>query len=166
MRIEFEIELRDMPGQLVKALEPISRHGGNILSVVHIRNSRKKGERIPVHVTMKLEEPLSLEKILKELEEKDILVSKINEIKKKEKIIVMVVGHVVDTDLRDTIDRLNDIKGVMVADLKLTMPHPEEETSALMTIETTGAEKTKRIIEALEKIAGKKALTLIKSLGV
>jgi len=166
MRIEFEIELKDMPGQLVRALEPISKHGGNLLSVVHIRNDRKKGERIPVHVTLELAEPLSLEKILKELEERDILVSKINEIKKKERITVMVIGHVVDTDLRDTIDKLNAIKGVMVADLKLTMPHPEEETSALATIEITGVEKTKKVMEAMEKIAREKNLTLVKALGV
>ena len=164
MRIEIEVELKDTPGQLVRALEPISRYGGNIISVVHMRENRRKGERVPVHITVELEEPQIIEKILGELENRDIIVSKLNEVKKKETLTIMLIGHVVDTDLRDTIDRINKIKGVVVVDVELSMPDPEKESSALMDIEVSKPEKAKKVINVLEAIAKEKNLLLIKSL--
>jgi ACT domain-containing protein len=166
MRIELDVELKDKPGQLVRALEPISRLGGNLISVVHIREDFTKGKRVPVHIIVEIENNGALESILQELEKEDIWVSKVGEAKKKERITVMLIGHVVDTDIRDTIDRLNDLPGTMVADLALTMPHPDEETSALMDIEVSSPNKIKKAILELERIAEKKGLLIIKSLGV
>jgi len=166
MRIELEVELKDKPGQLVRALEPISRLGGNIISVVHMRERVVKGGRVPVHLIVEIENGAILERLLRELEEMDIWVSKVGEAKKKERITVMVIGHVVDTDIRDTIDRLNEIPGAMVADLALSMPHPAKETSALMDIEVSDPERAGSLMTELERIAREKGLLLIKSLGV
>lgn len=166
MRIGLDIGLKDTPGQLVQALEPISRLGGNIISVVHIREELTKGRRVPVHVTIEVENGGALERILQELEGMDIWVSKVGEVKKKEQITVMLIGHVVDTDIRDTIDRLNEIDEVMVADMTLSMPHPEQETSALMDIEVGSPDKIQRALFELENLAKEKGLTVIKSIGV
>ena len=124
MRIELDLELKDTPGQLVRALEPISRLGGNIISIVHIREEASKERRLPVKVIIDVEKE-ALERIISELESDDIWVAKVGEARKKERITVMLIGHVVDTDLRDTIDRLNEIDDVMVADMALSMPHPD-----------------------------------------
>ncbi|MFQ5800292.1 MAG: ACT domain-containing protein [Candidatus Hydrothermarchaeales archaeon] len=166
MRIELDVELKDRPGQLVRALEPISRLGGNIISVVHIREELTKRGRVPVHFTIDVENGGILERILEELGERDIWISKVGEVKKKERIKVILIGHVVDTDIRDTIDRLNEIPGIMVADMALSMPNPQEETSALMDIEASRPEKIKTAISELESIAHEKSLVVIKSLGV
>jgi ACT domain-containing protein len=165
MKISLDVVLKDVPGQLVKALEPISSYGGNIISIVHIREAIKGG-RVPVHVTFEVEDGERLNKILEELERRDIWVSKLGEVKKKEKITVVLIGHIVDTDLRDTIDRMNEIRGVMVADVGLAMPHPEKESSARMEIEVTSAAKAKVVMRRLEEIAEEKDLLVIRSLGV
>jgi len=73
---------------------------------------------------------------------------------------------VVDTDIRDTIDRLNGIPDTMVADMALSMPHPDKETSALMDIEISYPDGIKNAITELEKIAEEKSLSIIKSLEV
>ncbi len=166
MRIDMELELKDVPGQLVRALEPISALGGNIISVVHMREERTKGSRVPVHITFEADNSGRLEKILDELERSDIWVSKVGESKKKQKLTVALIGHVVDTDLRDTIDQVNAIAGALVADLKLSMPHPEKESSALMDIEISDSKKIKFVMHRLEEIAAQKKLLVIKSLGV
>lgn len=165
MRIELDVELKDVPGQLVRALEPISALGGNIISVVHMREERTGG-RVPVRITFESDNSGRLEKILSELELADVWVSKVGESKKKQKITVVLIGHVVDTDLRDTIDRLNAISGVMVADMKLSMPHPEKESSALLDIEISDSKRVKSVMQRLEEIAGQKKLLVVKSLGV
>lgn len=162
MKISLDVVLKDIPGQLVKALEPISSYGGNIISIVHLREE-VTGGRVPVHVTLEVEPP-RLEKILRELEDRDIWVSKVGEVRKKEKLKVLLIGHIVDTDARDTIDRINDIKGAMVADLALAMPHPEKESSARMDIEVSGDNVAEKVIERLEEIAREKNLIVIKSI--
>lgn len=164
MRIELDLELKDTPGQLVRALEPISRLGGNIISIVHIREEASKERRLPVKVIIDVENE-ALERIISELESDDIWVAKVGEARKKERITVMLIGHVVDTDLRDTIDRLNEIDDVMVADMALSMPHPDHETSALMDIEVGSTEKIKKTLKTLEEMAEEKQLTVIKSIG-
>jgi ACT domain-containing protein len=166
MRIELDVELKDRPGQLVKALEPISRLGGNIISVVHLREELTKSGRVPVHIIIEVEDERALEGILDELEKMDIWVSKVGEAKKKKRITVLIIGHVVDTDIRDTIDRLNQVPGTMVGDMALSMPHPEKETSALMDIDISNPERIKTAISELDRIAEEKGLIVIKSLEV
>jgi|Deesub1362A_J573_1020465.scaffolds.fasta_scaffold00051_78 ACT domain-containing protein len=163
MKVSLDMVLKDIPGQLVKALEPISEYGGNIISIVHLREAIKGG-RVPVHITFEVKDPDRLNKIVNELEKRDIWVSKLGEVKRKEKIVVVITGHIVDTDLRDTIDRLNEIEGVMVADVALAMPDPEKESSARMEIEVSGHAKVKKALERLEEIAEEKDLFIIKSL--
>lgn len=163
MKVGLDIALKDVPGQLVKALEPISKFGGNIISIVHERDAIKGG-RVPIHVNIEVESTENLKKIIKELEKRDIWVSKAGEVKKKEKITVVLIGHIVDTDLRDTIDKMNEIKGVMVADVDLAMPHPDKESSARMDIELSSGVKIKTAMKRLDMIAGEKKLVVIKSL--
>jgi ACT domain-containing protein len=166
MRISLDLQLKDVPGQLVKALIPISSLGGNIVSVVHMREKGPKGERVPVHVIFEMDNSGRLEKILKALEDRDIWVSKVGEVKKKEEITVILIGHIVDTDVRDTIDKINAIRGAMVADLALAMPHPEKETSARMDIDVADSEIGKKVLQRLDEIAKDKDLVVVKSLGV
>lgn len=164
MKVGLDIVLKDIPGQLVTALEPISHFGGNIISIVHMREDIKGG-RVPVHVVLEVENK-NLERILKELEKRDIWVSKVGEVKRKQMLTIVLIGHVVDTDLRDTIDRINEIKGALVLDLSLAMPHPEKESSARMDIEISEPKMVKKVLSKLEDIAKRKDLLVIKSLGV
>ncbi|MDI6654478.1 MAG: hypothetical protein QME59_01150 [Candidatus Hydrothermarchaeota archaeon] len=163
MKMSLDVVLKDVPGQLVNALEPISQFGGNIISIVHLREELTGG-RVSVHVTIEVD-PQKLDRILKELENRDIWVSKVGEVKKKENIKVVLIGHIVDTDARDTIDRINEIKGAMVADLALAMPHPEKESSARMDIEVSGSGAAKKVMACLEEIASEKKFIIIRSLG-
>lgn len=163
MKISLDVVLKDVPGQLVRALEPISQHGGNIISIVHMREELTGG-RVPVHVTIEVDQR-KLDKILEELENRDVWVSKVGEVRKKENIKVILIGHIVDTDARDTIDRINEIKGAMVADLALAMPHPEKESSARMDIEVSGSDTAKKVMARLEKIAREKKFAIIKSIN-
>ena len=161
MRVSLDLELKDIPGQLVSALEPVSKFGGNIVSVVHLREG--KGNRVPVHLINEADNQKCIDEITAELERRDIWISKIGHVKKKERLVVIVIGHIVDTDIRDTIDKINDITGAMVADLNLTMPHPDEETAALMDIEVDDLKKIKPVIAKLEEIAAEKDLLVVKS---
>ena len=63
MRVELLLALKDVPGMLVKALEPVSANGGNIINVVH---SRVRG-KAQVTVTFFVRDQVTLNSILKAL---------------------------------------------------------------------------------------------------
>jgi len=166
MRISVELELKDTPGQLVRGLEPISSLGGNIVSVVHLREETRAGTRVPVHVIFEIADSRSIDAILGELKRRDIWVSKVGEAKKKERITIVLIGHIVDTDMRDTIDKLNAVKGALVSDLSVDMPHPDKESSAVMTLEVCDVKAKDSAMEKLSELAREKGLLVVRPLGV
>lgn len=166
MRISVELELKDVPGQLVKALEPISTLGGNIVSVVHLREEKRTGTRVPVHVIFDVVDSDSRNVILEELRRRDIWVSKVDEAKKKDRFAVVLIGHIVDTDMRDTIDKINAVKGALVAEVNVEMPHPDHESSAVMTLEVCDARARESVMAKLDELGGEKGLLIVKPLEV
>ncbi|MDK2790292.1 MAG: hypothetical protein PWP15_799 [Methanothermococcus sp.] len=157
--IYLDLELNDTPGELLKALTPISTLGANIISVIHLRE-KKSNSRVPVKVVIdKVDEKL-LNIIIEELEKRDIIVAKVNETRRKINLDVVIVGHVVDTDVRDTIDRINEIG--LVIDLDLVMPDPYKESSARMKI-VIDSDKLNELYKELDKISKEKDLLFIKS---
>lgn len=76
---------------------------------------------------------------------------------------VLLVGHIVHTDIRDTIDRLNELGGVMVSDLSLAMGRVGQESAARMTIAADDERRTALALSRLEKISARKKLLVIKS---
>ncbi|ABO36002.1 amino acid-binding ACT domain protein [Methanococcus maripaludis C5] len=158
--IFLDLELKDSPGELLKALQPISSAGANIFSVIHMRENKTQDGRVPVKVVIEKLNDNLLNSIIENLEKLDVIVAKINEKMKKTNLEVVVVGHIVDTDVLDTIDRINEI-GVVV-DLDLTMPDPIAESSARMRI-TIDNEKLNELYDEFEKIAKEKSLLFIKS---
>jgi len=94
--------------------------------------------------------------------------TKISEIKiegksyyKKETKTFMMIGHIIDTDVRDTIDRLNKIG--LVNDLNIVMPDPDKKSSVLMKVDVDECDEP-QLIEEAKKICDEKKILLIKSI--
>ncbi|WP_292460776.1 hypothetical protein [Methanothermococcus sp.] len=156
--ITLDLELKDIPGELIRALTPISNMGVNIFSVIHLREKKTDG-RVPVRVVIS-DAGNRLNEVINKLEEMDIIITKVNETTRKTDIDIVVVGHVVDTDVRDTIDRLN--KYGLVVDLDLSMPDPFKESSARMKV-IIETDKLDDLCKELDKISEEKNLLFIKS---
>ena len=77
----------------------------------------------------------------------------------KEKITTIFFGHIVDQDLRDTMDRINELDGVVIVafDLKL---NGEEKSTALINIEADIGKK-QAIFNRIAEIAEEKDLLVI-----
>ena len=74
MKISLDVVLKDKPGQLVKLLEPISDHGANVISIVHLRETTTEG-RVPVHVSFEVKDVATQDKITQDLENNNIWVA-------------------------------------------------------------------------------------------
>ncbi|MBR4447913.1 amino acid-binding protein [Methanobrevibacter sp.] len=158
MRINLVLELLDSPGQLVKALEPISNYGVNLVTVIHKRDYKNDNGNVPVQLTIEGEQE-DLKSIVNKYEELGFSIIEMDGVVLKEKITTVFFGHIVDQDLRDTMDRINALDGVVIVafDIKL---NGEEKSTALINIEADIGRK-QDVFNRIAEIAEEKDLLVI-----
>lgn len=160
MRVSMDIELKDIPGQLLLALRPVSEFKGNLISVVHHHEKRTPRGTIPVHIVFETK-PDNLNSIVTSLEGSDIGIVRIDEKRYYEHGTVILIGHIVHTDIQDTIDTIDSTGYAEVVDLSLSMPKVKMSSSASLKIDALSKEHLASAIELLRGIAKKKDLLVI-----
>lgn len=158
MRMNLVLELLDVPGQLVSVLEPISGLGANLVTVIHKRDSKNKRGKIPVQLTLEGEQE-NLNRVIKRFNDLNITIIEKDGVINKEMISTILIGHIVDRDVRDTTDRINALDGVYVVgfDIKLD---GEDKSTALINLETDFG-KRQYVFDEIAKIAAEKELLMI-----
>ena len=158
MRINLVLELLDSPGQLVKALEPLGSYGANLVTVIHKRDYKNDNGNVPVQLTLEGEQE-DLKNIINRYEELGFTIIEMDGEVLKEKITTIFFGHIVDQDLRDTMDRINALDGVVIVafDIKL---NGEEKSTALINIEAEVGRK-QAVFNRIAEIAEEKDLLVI-----
>ncbi len=159
MRLNLVLELLDVPGQLLDVLNPIGRLGANIVAVIHQRDVKTERGTVPVQITIEGDKE-TLNKVLNVIEETGIGIMQVDGILRKEKITTILVGNIVDKDVKDTVDLLNKIEGVMVADLDLKMSDHPEKSASRIVIEAEQGRK-KEIMAKIKNIGNLKGLMVI-----
>ncbi len=162
--IYLEVKLPDIPGSLIEMIKPISQHGGNIYGILH-NHDKKLNNMIPVTVWFELNEELieiSIKKIQKDLIEKNIEIIKTSIGSKSQMITVILSGHVFDTDITDTIKRL-DSKNIKVLELQAKFTGFEEISNVKLNLEFPESMTKIELIHIIEKISKEKNLFLIHS---
>lgn len=160
MRVSMDIELKDIPGQLLLALKPISEFKGNLISVVHHHEKRTPRGTIPVQIVFETKQD-NLKNITSSLEESDIDIVRIDEKRYFEHGAVLLIGHIVHTDIQDTIDTIDNTGYAEIVDLNLSMPKINMASSASLKIDAVSKEHLAKAIGLLKEIARKKDLLVI-----
>ena len=163
MKISMDIELEDIPGQLVHALEPVSDFGGNILSVLHQRDKKTPSGRVPVQLVVEIEEK-RLDKLVDWLKGKGMNVVRIGKERLKESMVVLLIGHIVHSDMRETIDSIDSTGFAEVVKLSLSMPGVDKKSSASVTLSAIGEDELKEALAILEEATNKKDIMVISSI--
>jgi len=148
----------------VKHHRYFSQHGGNIYGVLH-HHDKKINNLIPVDIWFELSElqiEKSLENIKKELTEKNIQITKISVGSKNKILTFILTGHVFDTDITETIKRL-DSKNIKVLDLHAKFTEVDEISSVMMKVEFPEVMTNFELINEIEKICKEKNLFLIRT---
>ena len=162
--IYLEVKLPDIPGTLIELIKPVSQYGGNIYGVLH-HHDKKINNMIPVDIWFELSEELielSLENIKKDLIEKNIQIIKISVGSKNKILTFILTGHVFDTDITDTIKRL-DSKNIKVLELHAKLTEVDEISSVIMKVEFPEIMTKFELVNEIEKICIEKNLFLIRS---
>lgn len=159
MRLNLILELLDVPGQLLDVLNPIGKLGANIVAVIHQRDVKTERGTIPVQITIEGDED-TLNKVIKVLQDNNIQIIQVDGILLKEKIITILIGAIVDQDVKDTVNIINQLEGVRVADLDLKVSdHPQESASKIIIEADTG--KKKLVTSKLKEIGYNKGFLVI-----
>ncbi|MCS7119262.1 MAG: ACT domain-containing protein [Archaeoglobaceae archaeon] len=151
------VELEDKPGQLLRVLEPIAKNGGNIVGIVHQRGKKTPLNRVPVEISF-ISDSKRAEKIFSELQ-KEVVVRSFGKIRTST-ISLLLIGHIIHTDLSDTIKRIDNIEAECV-ELNVTMPELDRPSTAMMTISAKGVEALERALGRVKEICREKGILVI-----
>jgi len=160
MIVSMTLELKDIPGQLVLALAPVSELHGNIMSVVHQHEEKTPRGTIPVQVTFEIDQGV-LDELIEKLEKSGVGVARVGEERLRSSTSVVLIGHIIHSDIGDTIDRIDSTGFAEVVDLSLSMPAIEKTSSAYLVINAEGEKELKNALEILREVAIKKDMLMI-----
>jgi ACT domain-containing protein len=155
----MDLELQDIPGQLLLALQPLKENKANIISVVHHRDRKTPRGMIPVRFVLEMDRS-RIEALQTKLKESGISVVRAGEDRFMESVSV-VLGHVLDSDIGDTVKRIDSTGFAEVMDLALTMPGVDEPSSAFMKIRATGKAEIQKALTILREVGKEKKLLVI-----
>jgi len=159
----MKLEMKDQPGQLVAALKPISAVGGNIIAVIHQREATTPVEGLDVQIVLELPEG-RLDSLLELLREQGVNVVRIGEERLLYECTLIMIGHLMHTDISDTVDRIDRTGSAEVTELSLVMPAINSPSSARITIRSTTRTEMKKAIRILREVAREKELLIIEPL--
>lgn len=157
------LELADEPGELLAALRPIADNGGNLLSIFHERGNVTPRGRIPVEVDLECA-PDQFETIVEALREEGVNVIQAGAEFYSEEVTAVLVGHVVDTDISDTLDRIEENANVSLTDLSLSAPQGTHDVSSARLRLATREGRTDDALAVVREIADDKGLNVIEPL--
>ncbi|VVB65651.1 Uncharacterised protein [Candidatus Gugararchaeum adminiculabundum] len=158
------LRLKDAPGALVESLKPISGHGGNIQNITHLReNSEGEGGFVPTIINFEISDLSALEALKADLSK----VAQIRELSadgkkllKKKSVSILLLGHVMDTDAKNTLDRLMDA-GADARNFTLSISDSKKPSCALITLDMD-EKNFDPILSALDKLSKEKGLLVIR----
>jgi ACT domain-containing protein len=165
MRLSMDLELQDIPGQLILALQPLKDNKANIISVVHHRERKTPRGMIPVRFVVEMDRS-KIEIVKEQLKTSGITVVRAGEDRFIEAVSVVLVGHVLDSDLGDTVKRIDSTGFAEVMDLSLTMPGVDEPSSAYLKIRATGKAEIQKALTILRDVGLEKKLLVIEPIEV
>ena len=137
MRMNLILEILDVPGQLVSILNPIGELGANVVTIVHKREIKAEEGKAAIQIAIEGErENLQavLQAVIDRFKEMNIALIEVDDTVRKEKLSAILYGHIIDRDLRDTVDKINAVDGLVVSDLQLKLDG-ELKSTALITVE-------------------------------
>jgi len=159
----MKLEMKDSPGQLVSVIQPISDIGGNILSVIHERDPEAGRDLLDVQIMCEIPEG-SLDTLLSEYRIQGVNVLRVGEERFLVRRSVILIGHLIHTNISDTIDKIDSTGYAEVHELSMVMPAINEPSSAKITIKSDCLKDINRALAILRDVARVKGFLIIEPL--
>lgn len=159
----MKLEMKDSPGQLVAALKPISDAGGNIIAVIHQRDPGPDNDTLNVQIVLELPDDRR-EFLINSLKAQGIRIQRIGEERLLYTRTVIMIGHLMHTDLSDTVGQIDSTGFAEVSALSMSMPAINERSSSRITIKALSKPDMESALAILRRVSKQKSLLLIEPL--
>jgi ACT domain-containing protein len=159
----MKLEMKDSPGQLVAALKPISDVGGNIIAVIHQRDPDIDGDTLNVQIVLELPKG-RLDNLIGLLKDQGVHIQRIDEERLLYQRTVIMIGHLMHTNLSDTVDQIDSTGFAEVCELSMSMPAVNERSSSRITIKAVSRDDMEAALAILRRVSKQKSLLLIEPL--
>ena len=117
MIVNAELFVKDLPGQLVGSIEPISLIDGNIMGVMHDRE-RIVNHRICVNITFEVEGQNQLEALKKIWKSKDIIISKLGSVYQTYTMDYLLIGDIDAMYIEELMNKANSLVTMDAVDVR------------------------------------------------
>ena len=164
VRTSLRLELKDKPGQLLAAIEPISKSGANIITISHQRDTKSVNGALIVDIVISLPET-RLAELMDALRANGVAIVRIGTEHLTCTKTFILIGHILHTDLTDTVNRIDKKHIAEVTELDIVMPGMEEPSTAKLTIKAVSEQEMTQAVITLKEIAVEKHLLIINQIG-
>jgi ACT domain-containing protein len=147
------LALADRPGHLVKALEPIAKNGGNIISIIHEREKPAEGF-VPVSLVVDFPSKSNLKKTIEDLKALDVGIIKSEEIIETTSVTLILIGKM---DLRKLIE--TKFENTRITGFEVSAPNSKDACIKLDIEVPTG--HAERVLDELKRISKEENAILI-----
>ncbi len=164
MRVNADLYVKDVPGQLVAALEPVSVMEGNIVGVVHHRD-QVMNDRIGVNITFELLDPERLDKLLGIWKDRDVRVSRIASVVETYPLDYLLIGEISPSRLEEILDEVKDMLGMEALDIRYSSVMESGSRTALINAKLTNRENLRKAEDMIASMVQEKGIVAVRGLG-
>jgi ACT domain-containing protein len=102
-----------------------------------------------------------LNKLIERLEKSGVKVARVGEERLRSTVSVILIGHIVHSDMGDTIDKIDSTGFAEVVDMSLSMPAIDKTSSSYLVINAVGEKELSTALDIMRDVANKKDLLMI-----
>ena len=164
MMVNADIFVRDIPGQLVGSLEPISLVDGNIVGVVHNRDSVVNG-RIAVNITFEINSAENLERLKGIWKGKDIIISKMSSVVETYPMEYVLIGNIGATQIEKLIGSAGKAVDLESVDIRFSSKMSENKRTAMISANVRKSDDIRKLNEFMASACKKANIVCIRGVG-
>ena len=150
MIVNAELFVKDLPGQLVGSIEPISLIDGNIMGVMHDRE-RIVNHRICVNITFEVEGQNQLEALKKIWKSKDIIISKLGSVYQTYTMDYLLIGDIDAMYIEELMNKANSLVTMDAVDVRYSSKtNSSSKHTGLISVKTRSEEDLEKLDRFLD----------------
>lgn len=162
MIVNAELFVKDLPGQLVGSIEPISLVDGNILGVMHDRN-RIVNHRICINITFEVEKECQLNELKKIWKSKDIIISKIGSVYQTYTMDYLLIGSINAQYIEELIGKASKVATLDAVDVRYSSKTDDpSKTSGMISVKTRSKEDLEKLDRFLSEECAKTDIVYVR----
>jgi ACT domain-containing protein len=164
MIVNADIFVRDVPGQLVGSLEPISLVDGNIVGVIHNRDSVVNG-RIAVNITFEVHSAEALELLKKIWKSRDVTISRISSVVETFPMEYLLIGEIGPSQIEKLMDNAGKAVGLESVDIRFLSKASDKKRTAMISASVRSNDDIKRLNSYMSAACKKANIVFIRGVG-